>query len=278
VVATLAGCISTATNIEVVINDLPATPVLSSNSPLCYGGTLNISSNAPNGVSYNWSGPNSFSSSAQSVNITNATADLSGNYNLFVTNLNTGCISAAASISVLVNAVPDVPDMSATTQLCYGDTLTLYTTTIASTYAWSGPNGFLSDLQNPVITGVSDAIIGVYTLRVTNISGCISEDTINIVMECEDITDIFVPNVFTPNGDGENQTFKVITANLKTVEVEIYDRWGILLYTWNNLEGSWDGKNRNGSECSAGTYYYIVNATTYVGKNISKKGSFSLFR
>jgi gliding motility-associated-like protein len=278
VVATLAGCISAPTNINVVVNNLPSTPVLTSNSPLCFGGTLIISNDAANGVAYNWSGPNSFTSSEQSVNIANASANNSGNYTLFVTNLNTGCVSSVVSTNVLVNAVPGVPDMSASTQLCYGDTLNLFTSTVANTYSWSGPNGFSSDLQNPVITGVSDAVIGIYTLRVTNANGCISEDNISIILECEDINDIFVPNVFTPNGDGENQTFKVITANLKTVEVEIYDRWGILLYTWNNLEGSWDGKNRNGSECSAGTYYYIVNATTYVGKNISKKGSFSLFR
>lgn len=278
VVANLAGCISASANVDVVINELPATPVLSSNSPLCFGGTLVISSNSPNGVSYNWSGPNSFSGSEQSVNIVNASADFSGNYNLFVTNLNTGCISSTATIAVLINAVPDVPDMSASTQVCYGDTLALSTETVANTYLWTGPNGFSSNLQNPVIFDVNDAIIGTYTLQVTNADGCIAEDNISIVLACEDINDIFVPNVFTPNGDGENQTFKVITANLKTVEVEIYDRWGILLYTWNNLEGSWDGKNRNGSECSAGTYFYIVNATTYVGKNISKKGSFSLFK
>ena len=145
-------------------------------------------------------------------------------------------------------------------------------------YSWTGPNGFTSDIQNPVITGVSDNTIGIYSLTVTSANGCISEDTIIVVLDCQDISDIIVPNVFTPNGDGENQTFKVITADLKQVEVEIYDRWGLLIYSWNNIDGSWDGTNKNGKESSAGTYYYIVNATTWLGKNISKKGTLSLYR
>jgi gliding motility-associated-like protein len=143
---------------------------------------------------------------------------------------------------------------------------------------WTGPNGFSSDIQNPTITNFSDNTVGVYTLTITNSFGCTAEDTIIVVLDCQDISDIFVPNVFTPNGDAENQTFKVITADLKQVEVMIYDRWGILIYSWSNLNGSWDGTNKNGNECSAGTYYYIVNATSWLGKNISKKGSLSLYR
>lgn len=278
VVSTLLACNSLPSTITVLINDLPSTPVLSANSPLCFGGTLTINSNASNSVSYNWNGPNSFTSNESNITINNATSAISGDYILSTTDLNTGCTSLNANINIFVNAVPDAPEMEVTKQLCYGDTLYLSTTSSALLYSWTGPNGFISDIQNPVITGVSDNTIGIYSLTVTSANGCISEDTIIVVLDCQDISDIIVPNVFTPNGDGENQTFKVITADLKQVEVEIYDRWGLLIYSWNNIDGSWDGTNKNGKECSAGTYFYIVNATTWLGKNISKKGTLSLYR
>jgi gliding motility-associated-like protein len=278
VFSSLLGCNSTASSIDIVVNNLPATPVLSSNSPLCFGNTLNINSNAPTGVSFNWNGPNAFTSNQSVININNATPALNGDYILNVSDLLTGCTSSNTSITIVVNAVPDTPELEVTKQLCYGDTLDLFTNNVANTYLWTGPNGFSSDIQNPTITNFSDNTVGVYTLTITNSFGCTAEDTIIVVLDCQDISDIFVPNVFTPNGDAENQTFKVITADLKQVEVMIYDRWGILIYSWSNLNGSWDGTNKNGNECSAGTYYYIVNATSWLGKNISKKGSLSLYR
>jgi gliding motility-associated-like protein len=278
VFTSLLGCNSVSSPIDIVINNLPSTPILSSNSPLCSGNILNINSNASAGVSFSWNGPNAFASNQSNIAINNATATLNGDYFLIVSDLLTGCASLNTGINIVVNAVPDTPELAVSKQMCYGDTLTLSTISSANTFLWTGPNGFTSDNQNPTITDFSDNTIGIYTLTITNTFGCIAQDTVVVVLDCQDITDIFVPNVFTPNGDSENQTFKVITADLKQVEVLIYDRWGLLIFRWNNLDGSWDGTNKNGSECAAGTYFYIVNATTWKGKNISKKGTLSLYR
>jgi gliding motility-associated-like protein len=90
-----------------------------------------------------------------------------------------------------------------------------------------------------------------------------------------------IPNVFTPNGDGSNDVFFVRMANLSTIKMSIYDRWGNLVYELensNNGNVEWDGKNQMGKEVAEGTYFYIVTATGKDGKAYDTKGSVSLYR
>jgi gliding motility-associated-like protein len=67
-----------------------------------------------------------------------------------------------------------------------------------------------------------------------------------------------VPNVFTPNGDGTNDLFSIKSTGVKSAEGYIYNRWGQLLYSWDVLKISWDGKASNGEDCPDGTYYYLI--------------------
>lgn len=73
-----------------------------------------------------------------------------------------------------------------------------------------------------------------------------------------------VPNVFTPNGDGINDLFKIEgTPNpcWDTIHVEIYNRWGQMVYESDEVEFTWDGKNKSGKELNEGTYYVILKGT-----------------
>ena len=73
-----------------------------------------------------------------------------------------------------------------------------------------------------------------------------------------------VPNVFTPNGDGINDLFKIEgTPNpcWDTIHVEIYNRWGQMVYESDEVEFTWDGKNKGGKELNEGTYYVILKGT-----------------
>ena len=103
-------------------------------------------------------------------------------------------------------------------------------------------------------------------------------DTAYVTIEVIKESVIIVPNVFTPNGDGSNDMFKLIELNLKIIEGEIYNRWGQKLYTWNNLNGGWDGKTPSGDLAPDGTYFYIIKATGEDDVEYLKKGSVSLIR
>ena len=89
-----------------------------------------------------------------------------------------------------------------------------------------------------------------------------------------------VPNVFTPNGDGNNDVFFLKVANLTEINAVILDRWGNKVYETTSATGNiaWDGKNFGGKECASGVYFYIIKATGKDGKEYEAKGNVSLFR
>jgi hypothetical protein len=158
------GCTNTAST-SVTVNALP-TATSNNSSPVCEGNSVNLT--ATGGGTYAWSGPNGFSSTLQNPVISNVTATNSGNYTVTVTGAN-GCTNTA-STSVTVNALPSATS-SNSSPVCEGNSVNL-TATGGGTYAWSGPNGFSSTLQNPVITNVTAINSGNYTVTVTDANGC----------------------------------------------------------------------------------------------------------
>jgi len=82
---------------------------------------------------------------------------------------------------------------------------------------------------------------------------------------------IFVPNIFSPNGDGENDQFYFSTNGILNLTFSIYDRWGLLIFQGTGINSKWDGKSKNGESAPDGTYYYIYNAQSFFGS--SYKGS-----
>ena len=73
---------------------------------------------------------------------------------------------------------------------------------------------------------------------------------------------IQVPNVFTPNGDGNNDEFRVAYKSLLGFECWIYNRWGRQVFFWNDPQKGWNGKI-NGVDAVEGPYFYIIKATGY---------------
>jgi len=88
-----------------------------------------------------------------------------------------------------------------------------------------------------------------------------------------------VPNVFTPNGDGRNDVFRVKSQSLKSFSATIINRWGRVVYAWRNPDEGWNGKV-NGKWATPGTYFYVITATgrEEQKKKYTKKGSFMLIR
>lgn len=172
VTATINGCTSPIATITPVINPQPTSPLASSDSPICGTNPLNLTASNVAGATYNWTGPNGFTSNVQNPTIANMSEDFVGDFSVTVT-VN-GCTSLPAVTTVGL-ASADPPAISYSNPICQGQTLQLSGPTYPNTtYAWTGPNGFTSTLQNPSINNVSLAAIGQYSL-VINIGGCISD-------------------------------------------------------------------------------------------------------
>ncbi len=174
----LVGCTSTTGTTNVIVNPIPGTPTATSNSPICVSQTLNLSTSLVGGATYNWNGPNSYTSSVQNPSISNAALVNAGTYSLAVTV--SGCTSATGTVIVSINSTPVTPTATVNNPVCVGDTLFLAaSSTGGATYSWTGPNTFTSSLQNPTITGVTAAANGTYTVIANN--GCASAPATVIV-------------------------------------------------------------------------------------------------
>jgi len=147
-------------------------PVVGSNSPVCTGAELDLTATGASGATYQWAGPNGFSSTNQNPVITNVTGAAVGIYS--VTQTKDGCTSQSQLVLVTVNTTPASLGASNNGPLCASGNLTLLSNVISgAVYNWSGPNGFTSTAQNPVINNVTSVNAGTYYLTAT-INGCAS--------------------------------------------------------------------------------------------------------
>jgi photosystem II stability/assembly factor-like uncharacterized protein len=162
------GCTSELSEAFIEINNIPATPIITNDGPFCEGSTSSLSTAFVEDASYTWIGPNGFYSTDQNPILSSAaTTDLAGIYQL-VTFIN-GCSSVPAESSVLVNALPSTPVIFHEGVVCEGASFSLSTQNLPETnYTWTGPNGFSSIDQNPVVSELADMTMGgTYTLSTT---------------------------------------------------------------------------------------------------------------
>lgn len=174
VTATLNGC-SYKDTLPVLVKPLPANLSLIGDT-VCAGTTATLGATTiSTGVSYAWSGPNSFSSTLQNNSLTNTTTSLSGTYILNAT-LN-GC-TATDSTKILVTPSPTAVTLS-TTPICEGATLQLNSTasSTGASYLWTGVNSFTANTQNSTISNATTTATGWYKMTV-DLNGCTIIDSI----------------------------------------------------------------------------------------------------
>jgi gliding motility-associated-like protein len=90
---------------------------------------------------------------------------------------------------------------------------------------------------------------------------------------------VFVPNTFTPNGDGQNDILKVFGPGVESVkQVRIFNRWGQMVFETNDPDGiGWDG-TFNGEELNPGVFVYYMDVECINGERTIKKGDITLLR
>ena len=244
------GCTSGTTTHNVMLNPIPATPNFTVNSPLCTNETLQFNGPTVANATYVWSGPGGWSSSVQNPQRPNTTPAMSGIYRLLV--VVNGCSSLVATQNVIVNG-PQIPVFSATSSVCGGDSIIFDASTIAgATYVWSGPNGFTSSVEDPVLFPSTPAMAGVYSLYLVS-SGCTSITANNTVV----VNTTSTPN-FTSNGPlCEGDT---LVLDAPTVASGNYFWSGP---GWSSITSE-DTTINNVTIANAGTYslYVVVNGCT----------------
>ncbi|RYM34244.1 T9SS type B sorting domain-containing protein [Brumimicrobium glaciale] len=125
-----------------------------------------------------------------------------------------------------------------------------------TTYDWDFGNGTgntVNDLSDQNSTYVDE---GVYTATLEITEGACTDETTREIKVFLPMT-FDEPNVFTPNGDGENDLFTINAEYALSVEIVIVNRWGNVVFESTDINFAWNGKvNNSGADCSDGTYFY----------------------
>ena len=145
----------------------------------------------------------------------------------------------------------------------------------AEFYSWSPSTGLNNpDIADPVAILSEDQQ---YVLTVESASGCSATDTISITVY-KVKPDLYVPNAFTPNGDGLNDIFKPIPIGMKSlIFFKVYNRLGQMVYSTNVFNEGWNGTFK-GTPQDPGVFVWTAEGVDYLGKIIAKKGSVVLIR
>lgn len=191
-----------------------------------------------------------------------------------------GCIADTNTVLVTIYPIPSV-DAGPDQRLVAGSTAQLNATgTDIASYMWS-PSETLSciDCPNPV---ASMTVMTTYNVDVVSPHGCRSSDSVTIKLFCDN-SQIFIPNAFTPNGDGQNDVFYPRGIGVKVIRTfRIYNRWGELLFeregiNLNDVASAWDGTYK-GDIPHPDVYVYIMEALCYTGEEITIKGDVTIIR
>jgi len=114
-----------------------------------------------------------------------------------------------------------------------------------------------------------------YTLVVTDSLGC--TDTAYVTITLDYFTNLGLPNIFSPNGDGNNDVLYVRGSGVNTLQFMIYDRWGEKVFETSNMETGWDGTYK-GKDLNSAVFVYLLEATMLGGSILEKKGNITLVR
>ncbi len=93
----------------------------------------------------------------------------------------------------------------------------------------------------------------------------------------DNISNLILPNVFTPNEDSINDVFKPALDEITELSFSIFSRYGNLIFETNRLNGFWDGRTTSGVPCSDGVYFCVLTATGIDGKTYKEKIAIQLF-
>lgn len=121
-----------------------------------------------------------------------------------------------------------------------------------------------------------------YFVGVSTIHNCLSSDSVSIHLYCS-TSQLFIPNTFTPNGDGENDVFYPRGTGVDLIKsFRIYNRWGELLFEKENIQindisSAWDG-TYNGMAPRPDVYVYAIDAICETGEPMFVKGSITVVR
>ncbi len=271
------SCIGISDPIEVTVIPAAAAPIISieGSTSLCPNESSTLQSNFPQNNQWFLNGWPLEGAISQSLEISEG-----GSYQVQVLNNNgVNVFSEAIEITVLDDLIFTFEANK--TILAKGEEIT-FSPSIQNgiSYRWNfGDNNTSSDM----IANHSYEEVGTYSvsLSITDEDGCIHQLLLADFVRVEDrevgTGNIFVPNAFTPNGDGCNDALFVRGLGVSNIDFKVFNQWGEQVFFTTDMSVAWDGKH-NAQWVKNGTYVYVLQYTDWNGKDEILKGHVSVIR
>jgi gliding motility-associated-like protein len=272
--------VSVSNSTMVVVHPLPVISLAPQTSSGCDRVALTFADNDPNnaGDTYYWNFGDNFTGTGSSVSHNYLST---GTYNVNVVATSPfGCVgngSTIANVTVFDSPIADfavasnvMSELEPTFQFenqCSINTIG---------WQWDFGDNTTDNVPSPAHTYAQR---GTYTARLiaTSNGGCTDTTEMPVIVEPE--YTLYVPNAFTPNGDGKNDLFLAYGNEINEFSMAIFDRWGNQIFSSDNISTGWDGRATGGEEIAQqDVYVYKIAVKDFQGKSHRITGSFSLLK
>lgn len=245
-------------SLVITVHDLPIISANASSLGICEGESLTVFGSGA--VSYDW----------QPIPVQNNVSFIptqSSYYTVTGTDQN----NCQEKDSIFVDYFPAVPFyLPADTNICPQNPISIGANSVFSIYNWS-TGAYSPSIQ----VNTADSI----WLQVTDFNGCTYLDYMLIGLRNDCFPTLYIPTAFTPDNDEHNAIFRVEGSDIYSYRMEIYDRWGELLFITEDVAIGWDGTFQN-RRCPQGAYTYVVKYSYVqnIGEILETKGIITLIR
>ncbi|MBS1652499.1 MAG: gliding motility-associated C-terminal domain-containing protein [Bacteroidetes bacterium] len=242
------------------------TPAVSQSQTICAGEKATFY--ASGGDTYTWSPSTGLNATNISGVVSNAASDVT--YTVGISWK--GACGASTVVSLYVKPSPTI--QASSTSNTYNIDDQMFINAVSNgTLSWiSGDEIICSICPSTQVTPKRNSC---YVAQAVNNFGCKASDQV-----CLNITlnyGIYIPDAFTPNGDGINDEFRVAGYSISEVKMDIFDRWGEKLFSSSDITKGWDGMY-NGTLCKSDAYVYKISYKGIDGKIVQKTGHVTLLK
>ncbi len=271
-------CPASSPDFTISVIEIP-TASLTAPTSICIGDVVSVepsgTATADANITWNTDGASLISGDLNQLSTQELSWDTPGIYSVSLALDEAGC-QAQAMLNIEVSEL--TVEASGGGTVFIGSAIDLnaevYSSNTDYSLSWSPDTGLTcTDCANP---SAAPQETTVYTVTATDTAGCVDTDQVTVIVQTDVIVN--VANAFSPNGDGMNDSFRII-ANPAVLsgELNVYDRWGVLMYTTTDVSIGWDGTYK-GEAAQLGTYVYYAKMILATGEEFDTKGNVTLVR
>jgi gliding motility-associated-like protein len=239
------------------------------NAPICAGHLVNLKTVPSNQQEFQWNIDGASATGPE----TNYVFPAPGLYQVSLKSTGKYCTFLSDSLlkTLVVHPIPELEATGDTTILL--GTFTPLQATGGNAYHWSPKTGLsCTNCPNPIAAPERTTT---YYVNTKGDNGCTAMDSVTVLVDTD--LHIYIPNIFSPNGDGQNDVLYVMGKGIKTMHFLIYNRWGEKVFETTDLSQGWDGTYK-GEILQPAVYVFMIDAILETGQRLVKKGDVTLIK